>query len=189
MWDASLLVLVMVLLLLVNAGGVALVALQMPGTWLMLLCTAIVAGWRADWWMGYDGWGAMLAAGPITLWTLLFLLGLAVLGEIIEFIAGAAGAAKAGGSKRGAAGAIIGGIVGAILGTAAIPIPVVGTLVGAALGAGAGSILGDLWAGREWDITWAAGRGAAIGRFWGALGKLIVAVLMWLVTLAAILWP
>lgn len=180
MLEQTLVILAIVLLLLINAVGVVLVALQAPGTWLMLLATAVMAWWR------WDAEGL----GSIGGWTLVGLLGLAVLGEVIEFIAGAAGATKAGGSKRGAALAVIGGVVGAVLGAIFLAfIPIVGVLIGAAIGAGVGSILGDLWAGREWNMALTAGRGAAIGKFWGALGKLAVAAAMWAVVAVAVLWP
>ncbi len=173
----------MVLLLLVNAVGVFLVALQLPGTWVMLL-TTMAAAWWAKWQWGGDWW-----SGPITIWTLVVLLALAILGEVLEFLAGAAGASKAGASKRGVVGAIVGGVLGALVGTVAIPIPIVGTLIGAAIGSGVGSILGDKWAGREWRPAMIAGRGAAIGRFWGAVLKLAVAVVMWGVVAVAVVWP
>lgn len=174
--------LAMLLLLALNAAGVFLVALQLPGTWLMLLVT-LGGAWWAKWQFGYTWEDA-----PITWWTLGVLGVLAIIGEVLEFVAGAAGASKAGASKRGIVGAIVGGVVGAILGTF-IPIPIVGTLVGAAIGAGVGSVLGDMWAGREFHPALLAGKGAAIGKFWGAVLKLIVAVAMWLVVAMAVVWP
>ncbi|HSG66452.1 MAG TPA: DUF456 domain-containing protein, partial [Gammaproteobacteria bacterium] len=95
---------------------------------------------------------------------------LAVVGEILEFVLGAAGARQSGGSKRGAGLAILGGIVGAIVGTPFLP--VLGTLIGACAGAFAGSLLGDLWAGRPLDLSLGSSRGAAVGRFWGTIAKL-----------------
>lgn len=176
MWENALVVTVVVVLLLFNAVGVLLVALQLPGTWLMLLATAVVAWWRWD--SGLIGW-----------WTLAALLGLAVLGEVVEFVAGAWGASRAGSSKRGAVLAIAGGVVGALLGMVFLAfIPIVGVLIGAAIGAALGTIAGDVWAGREWAMALRTGRGAAVGKFWGALGKLGIAGVMWLVVLGAVLW-
>ena len=60
-----------------------------------------------------------------------------------------------------------------MLGTA-IPVPVIGTLAGACLGAFAGSLAGDLWAGRTVDHSINAGRGAAVGRFWGTVAKMTI---------------
>jgi uncharacterized protein YqgC (DUF456 family) len=165
-----------VLLIIANAAAVALVLMQMPGTWLMLGLTAAFTWWR---------WGA--GSPSISVWTLVALLVLALIGEAIEFIAGSFGARKAGGSKRGAAGAIVGGVIGAVVGSFAIPVPVAGTLIGACLGAGIGSMGGDLWAGRQWREAFAAGRGAVVGKFMGTIAKVGVAVVMWLVaSIAAI---
>lgn len=133
---------------------------NLPGTWLMILLATLV-----EWWLPGEalfGW-TVLAVGA----------GLAMLGEILEFVLGAAGARQAGGSKRAAALAIAGGVVGAIVGTP-FPIPIAGTLIGACLGAFAGSLIGDLWAGRPVTHSVAAGRGAAVGRFWGTVAKMTV---------------
>jgi len=144
----------------------------LPGIWLMVL-----AGVLIEW----------LQPGEYLFgWTVLYTAaGLALLGEVLEFLLGAAGARQAGGSKRGALLAIVGGIAGAIVGTA-IPIPVVGTLVGACAGAFAGSLLGDRMAGRSFELSLQAGRGAAAGRFWGTAAKLIIgAIVLVMMTIAA----
>ncbi len=133
---------------------------NLPGAWLMILLAALV-----EWW----------APGELMFsWRVLYVAaGVALVGEILEFVLGAAGSRQAGGSKRGAALAILGSIVGAVIGTP-LPIPVLGTLIGACAGAFAGSLLGDLWAGRSLRPSVSAGRGAAIGRFWGTAAKMIV---------------
>lgn len=174
------LLLAVLVLLVVNALGVLMVALQLPGTWLMLAATVLFGWLRSD----ADGFGTIGG------WVMLVLLALAVIGEIVEFFAGAWGTRRVGGSRRAATLAIIGGVIGAIVGTFLLAfLPVIGTLLGAALGAGVGSILGDRWAGREWQAALTAGRGAAIGRFWGAAAKLAIAALMWVVAAAAVVWP
>jgi uncharacterized protein len=107
-------------------------------------------------------------------WTVLCrAAGLAVLGEVLEFILGAAGSRQAGGSTRAAVLAIVGSLVGGIIGTA-LPVPIVGTLIGACLGAFMGLLLGDLWAGRPLFPSFKAGWGAAVGRFWGTASKLAI---------------
>lgn len=101
----------------------------------------------------------------------------ALLGEVFEFAAGAAGAAKQGASKRAMAlslvGAVVGSIVGVMVGT---PVPIIGSfvmaLLGGAGGAFAGAYLGEMWKGREEDARLAAGQGAFVGKIWGTLGKL-----------------
>jgi len=178
MWDAighSTVALIFAVVILLNAGCVLMVAFQLPGTWLMLALTAAVAWWR---------WGQ----GTIGIETLVTMSFLAVIGEVIETVGGSAAAGKAGASKRGMLGALVGAVFGAICGTLFIPIPVAGTLMGACLGSGAGAITGDRWAGRPWAGAWNAGRAATVGRFRATLGKLAVAVVMWLVATVAIAW-
>jgi len=132
----------------------------LPGAWLMILGALALEWWTPD--EMIFGWTVLTVA-----------VGLAALGEILEFTLGAAGTRQAGGSKRAAMLAIVGGIVGAILGTA-IPVPILGTLAGACIGAFAGSLFGDLWAGRPVFHSVQAGKGAAIGRFWGTVAKMVV---------------
>ena len=177
--ETTLLLLIATALLLVNAAGVVMVALQLPGTWLMLLATAAAAWW---------GWDPLPEHRWIG-WSTLATLGvLALLGEVIEAVAGAMGSRKAGGTRRGALLAIVGGIAGAIGGTFLLPVPIVGTLIGASLGAGAGSMLGDAWAGRNFEAVWAAGKGAAIGKFAGSVGKLGIAVTMFFLAAGALIF-
>ena len=137
---------------------------NLPGTWLMVLVTALLKWWQP----GYVQ----------VSWTVLGMAaGLAVLGEVIEFVLGAAGSRHAGGSKRAAALAIVGSLIGGILGTA-LPVPIVGTLIGACLGAFIGSLIGDLWAGRPLFPSFEAGWGAAVGRFWGTVSKLAIGAII-----------
>jgi uncharacterized protein YqgC (DUF456 family) len=145
---------------------------NLPGMWLMVLVTAVLKWWQP----GY----------VLVSWTVLGVAaGLAALGEVVEFVLGAAGSRRAGGSTRAAALAILGSLIGGIMGTA-LPVPIVGTLIGACLGAFAGSLIGDLWAGRPLFPSFEAGWGAAMGRFWGTMTKLAVgAVMVVILALAA----
>ena len=179
--DQTWLILGSLLLLLINAAGVVLVALQLPGTWLMLGATVAMAWWR------WDGWSGNGAIGG---WTLVALLALALLGELVEFLGPAVGAKHQKSSRRAAALAVVGGIVGAIVGTVVlVSLPVIGTLIGAVMGSLVFSTLGDLWAGRKWESALKGGVGAAVGRGVGAVGKLEIAVLMWLWVALALVWP
>src|SRR5882757_7723861 len=144
----------------------------LPGNWLIVGCSALFA-----WIVSYD------SGRGITWTTVAVLAGLAVLGEVIEFAAGAAGAAKQGASKRSVALAMVGAVVGSILGLAiGSPILIVGSfvmaLVGGATGAFFGAYLGEAWKGRPHDARVAAGRGAFTGRIWGTVGKLAVGAIM-----------
>lgn len=160
------------LITLLNLAFWAGILFGVPGIWLMVLVAAIIEWLQPGEYMFSQA-------------TLYVSAGLALLGEVLEFLLGAAGARQAGGSKRGATLAIVGGVIGAILGTA-LPIPVLGTLIGASAGAFAGSLLGDRLAGRPMDQSVEAGRGAAIGRFWGTTSKMIIgAIVFVLLTVAA----
>lgn len=146
-------------LTLLNLALWASILFNLPGAWLMILIAAFV-----EWWI----------PGPqMFSWTTLTVaVVLAALGEVLEFTFGAAGARQAGGSRRGALLAIVGGVVGAVMGTPLAP--VAGTLIGACLGAFAGSVVGDLWAGQPLGRSVEAGSGAAVGRFWGTVAKMVV---------------
>jgi uncharacterized protein YqgC (DUF456 family) len=153
-----------VALTVLNLGFWVGILFNLPGTWLMVLVTALLHWWQPAYIQ--VSW-TMLGVGA----------GLAVLGEGLEFVLGAAGSRQAGGSKRAAALAILGSLVGGVAGTA-LPVPMVGTLIGACLGAFAGSLLGDVWAGRPLFPSVEAGWGAAVGRFWGTMAKLAIGALI-----------
>jgi hypothetical protein len=117
------------------------------------------------------------------------LLVLAVLGEIIELVAGAAMAGKRGASRRAMAMAVAGTMVGSILGAIfTIPIPIIGPIVGALAGGAGGAFcgawLGEVWKGKTVEEGMHVGTGALLGRLLGTSGKLIVGAIM--VVVAAI---
>jgi uncharacterized protein YqgC (DUF456 family) len=152
----------------------------LPGNWLIVGGAALFA------------WLLPVEDGRGVTWAMVIVLAvLAIVGEIIEFVAGAAGAAKQGASRRAVvlsmAGAILGSIAGVIVG-APIPIPIIGPLVtailGGAAGAFAGAYLGEAWKGRDEPARTAAGRGAFFGRIWGTVGKFAVGAVM----LAVVAW-
>ncbi|MEM9825578.1 MAG: DUF456 domain-containing protein [Planctomycetota bacterium] len=141
--------------------------ITVPGNWLMVLVAALYA-----WLLPIDGRAAI--GWP----TLISLFLLATVGEIVEFFAGAAGAQRAGASRRSIVYSIVGSIGGAILGAIiGVPIPVVGSFIAAilfgGLGATAGALYGEWTDGREWKESWAIGHAAFWGRTLGVLGKLI----------------
>jgi uncharacterized protein YqgC (DUF456 family) len=147
-----------VVLILVNLLCWVGILFGLPGTWLMILFPVLLKWWQPDQFM--------------VSWTVLGVaVGLAALGEVLEFVLGAAGARRTGGATRGAVLALVGSIVGGILGIG-LPVPLVGPMLGACLGAFVGALLGNLWAGRTLFQSFAAGRGAAIGQFWGTVLKL-----------------
>lgn len=161
----GLFLIVAVLCWLVNFGG-------LPGNWILVGVAGVYT------WMGpadppYDmSWMAFA-----------ILVGFALLGEILEFVAGLLGASQAGASRRGAMMSLVGSIAGGILGLmVGLPIPVIGSLAAAvlfaSLGALGGGLLGELWIGRTWDEGMRVGHGAFWGRLCGTLGKVLCSTLM-----------
>jgi uncharacterized protein YqgC (DUF456 family) len=168
-------------LVLVSALAWLLNLIALPGNWVAVALLALYA------WLGPDhgrldlGWPVVAAA---------FLL--ALVGEIVEFAAGALGAQRAGASRRSTLFAIIGSVAGALLGAiVGIPIPVVGSLLAAilfgAVGATAGAMYGEWSDGKSWRESWTIGHAAFWGRLLGTLGKLLAGALIVLLTLAAVL--
>ena len=159
-WYVSLLAL-MLLGLFVNILG-------LPGLWLLVASVigyALVSGWNV-----HVGW-------PLV-WTL---VGLGILAEIVEFVAGGAGAKTAGGTKRAMLGGVVGAIIGGIFLSFLLPIPIVGTVFGACLGAFLGAALIELAIYRDVNRAARVGTGAARGRFWGILYKTGIGLVMFIV--------
>jgi len=149
------------LLTLVSVG---LVIATLPGVWLLALTALIVQAL----WPGVLGW-----------WVVGGAIGAALLAELTDLLAGAAGAKAAGGSKSAALGATIGAIIGAIVGTIFIPIPIVGTILGAVIGAGVGA--GMIERGvhqKTWKDTGRIARGAATGRLLAIVIKGAIAAVL-----------
>jgi len=146
--------------------------ISMPGNWLGLLATTVY-------------WYFTPADGVLAIGTgvVVCFLALATLGEVIEFVAGSLGAAKAGGSKRAAILALIGSVAGAIAGAGvgSAVLPIVGTVLGAlllgGLGALMGAILGEAAKGRTSQESWQVGKAAFWGRIFGSLAKSVIGAL------------
>src|SRR5437867_9251798 len=98
--------LLVVLLALACLAGLALIALGLPGLWVMV--AALV------------GYGALTHFRTIGTGTIALVLGLAALGEVVEAWLGFGLARRYGGSKRAGWGALLGGLVGAAVG---VPVP------------------------------------------------------------------
>jgi len=163
-----------VVLILVNVLCLSLVAFAVPGNWLMVIATAGFAWLLRE----YDF---------ISIYTLITITLLAVLGELLELLGGMGAAKKAGAGFWGSLGAIAGAISGAILGTFLIPIPIIGTLAGSAIGAAAGSAIMSGAKGHNRRTTVALHTG--IGQFVGSSMKLMVGVVIWFVIAVAAFWP
>jgi len=125
-----------ILLVLFNAVWLVLVVFGLPGNWLIVISTCLFAWWRWD-------------DGVFSIYTLIIIATLAVLGELFEFFGGLHGAKKAGASWRGSIAALAGAIAGAIFGTFLIPVAFLGTVLGACIGAGLGTCAMELARGKK----------------------------------------
>jgi uncharacterized protein YqgC (DUF456 family) len=169
-----------ILLVAVLLAGWGLNLFGLPGNWINLAALACYA-WRFP-------AGQRLS---ITWWVVGGVLLLAILGEVLELVAGAAGAARAGASRRSAVLALGGSLAGSLLGAViGLPIPLIGSVIaivlGAALGALGGAMLGECWKGRTLDIGWQVGQAAFWGRLLGTAGKLTVGAAIVAVALAGL---
>jgi hypothetical protein len=164
------------------AVGWMLTLLGMPGNWLMVASAALYATLFTPGAHGRMGWGLVLALAIM-----------AALGDTIEWVAGALGVARRGGSRRGALLALLGSMVGGVVGLfVGLPIPLVGPIVAALLCAGlgalVGAVLGETWKGSGLRRTWQIGKAAFWGRLAGSLAKILIASVMVAVALVAMLW-
>jgi uncharacterized protein len=135
------------ILTLVLILSLVLIALGLPGLWLMI-ASAVVYNITTH--TDAIGWFSLIV---VTI--------LAIIAEIIEFTLSAKYARKFGGSRRAGWGAMLGGMVGAFMG---VPIPIVGMLIGAFIGSFAGALVGELTTGSSGRDSARVATGALIGR-------------------------
>jgi uncharacterized protein len=145
----------------------------LPGNWFVAVMVGIYAC------LGLDP----SSRAAIGLGSVILVFTLAFLGEVFEFVAGAAGAKKAGASRKSTLLAILGSMIGALVGAiVGVPVPVVGSIIAAilfaGLGATAGAMFGEWTDGRAWRDSWTIGHAAFWGRTFGTLGKVSVGIAM-----------
>ena len=103
-------------------------------------------------------------------WTLLaWLLGIALVGELIEFVIGTFWIARKGASKAGVIGAFAGGLLLAVAGNGVMP--VIGAVLGSFLGAFAGAVVGEYWHRERMEPSLRVGGQAFLGRLLAILVK------------------
>lgn len=158
------------LLLLACVAGLALIAVGLPGTWLMI-GAALVYDW-------------LVPGSTFGLWTIGGTLVLALIAEVLEFTVAKRYTERTGGSSRAGWGAMLGGLVGAFAG---VPVPIIGSVLGAFVGAFVGALVME-WTVRR-DDTAAVVRvatGALVGRAVATATKLGAgtAIGAWLVLVA-----
>ena len=163
-------------LILLNAVWLALVPFALPGNWLIVITTALFA------WLYSE-------KGIFSIYTLIIITALAVLGELVEFFGGVIGARKAGARLLGSLGAILGAITGAVLGTFLIPIPLFGTVLGSCAGAAIVACFFEVLCGRRIKDSLHLGIGVSLGQFLGSTAKIMLGLLIWLIVAIAAFWP
>ena len=163
--------------------SVGLVALGLPGGWMLLGLATLVE--LVDGWFLSDpetmtfGWW-VLGAGALVL----------LAGELLELASGWLGSRSGGGTRRGMIGAVAGGLMGVVAGSLLIPIPLVGSLIGSVGGTFMGAMVGELtgdeardWKGAIWPSVW-----ATIGRLVGLGAKVGVTTVLCIGLSASLFW-
>lgn len=159
--------LVLSLFIIVAMAGLISHVFGFPGNFIILGCSLLL-GW-------YGGFK------EITITILLILLGLALLGELVEFILGVLGAKKYKSSNKAIIGSIVFGIIGGILG---IPFFFgIGAVIGAFLGAFFGAFLVEFVLEKNVDRAMKSGWGAFIGRLAGTFFKGAIGIAMIVITI------
>ena len=153
--------LAVLLLALCCIAGLVLVPLGLPGLWVMV--------------GGVLGYGALTGFRTIGVATIAIVLGLAFLGELLEWWVGFGLTERYGGSRRSGWGALVGGIAGAMVG---VPVPIVGSVIGAFTGAFVGAALFEYSVSRTPGVAVRAGWGAVLGRAAGAAAKIALGVVI-----------
>lgn len=145
----------------------------LPGNWAMV---ALVIVWE------------LFYPGP-SLGVMFFVLfiGLALVGELVEFGAQIYGSKKYGSSKTSTAAGVIGAIVGALFGA---PFMFgVGAVFGALFGAWGGCYLAERFLRRQpSEVAFRAAQGALVGKFFGMVIKFGIGMAMLALT-ASHIWP
>ena len=136
-----------ILLTLVLVASLAMIALGLPGLWVMIASAV--------------AYNIIVGSEPISWVTLVGIGILGLVAEWIEFTMSGKYARKYGGSRRAGWGAMIGGVIGAFMG---FPVPIVGPIVGAFVGSFAGALVGELSTGSSGRDSTRAATGALVGR-------------------------
>jgi uncharacterized protein YqgC (DUF456 family) len=165
-----------IVLVILNTAWLGLVVFGLPGNWLIVISTCLFAWWR---------WGNNV----FSIYTLVAIVVLAVVGELSEFTAGMISARRSGASWHGSVAAIFGAIVGAIFGTFMIPILFLGTLIGACVGAGLCVWGMEISRGEQAEHSLRHAVSAGLGEFVGIISKFAMGIVIWLIVAVAAFWP
>lgn len=154
-----------ILFLLLASGCWLATLLGLPGLWVLVAAAVLNAWLIPEDYLVHLPW-----------WSVGVLIGLALLGELVEFVASAMGVNRLGGSRWSSVLAIVGSVIGAFVGFfIGVPIPIIGPLIGTVLfsgiGALVGAMIGEAWIGTETWKNVKIGLAAFVGRVLGTVGK------------------
>ena len=144
----------------------------LPGNWLIFLAAA-----------GYGYWQQFTSINGTLL---LLLFGLLLLGEVVEFAAGAWGAKKEKASLAAMAAASLGGVAGGLLGTALLP--VIGSLLGAFGGAFLASYGIEYWVTGNREKSVRVGKSVLAAQAAGMVIKTAIAIAMVVTLIGHLSW-
>ncbi len=156
--------------------GVLLSAVRLPGIWLIVGGAALM-GWLTQW--------ELIGVTPV-----LWVCGLAILAEVLEFLMSAVITRRAGGSRKAAWGALIGGFAGLLF--LSIPLPIIGSIIGALLGCFLGAAIGELSVRGSLTHGTRVGVFAAIGFALGTATKVALAFTIAIIVVTSVIkadWP
>ncbi len=113
---------------------------------------------------------------PISWQLLVVLLGMALFGELLEFLIGTFYVAQKGATKWGVFAAFAGGLIGAVLGNGLVP--VIGAVLGSFAGAFGGAVLGEYYQNEKLEPSLRVGGHAFLGRILAMVIKHLIALVM-----------
>ncbi len=125
--------------------------------------------------LGVCAYGWLTDFRSMTAGVIGLVLGLAVVGEVVEAWLGFRLAQRYGGSRRAGWGALVGGLVGAVVG---VPVPLIGSVIGGFVGAFAGAALFEYTRAWRSGAATKAGWGAVLGRAAAAGAKIALGVVI-----------
>jgi uncharacterized protein YqgC (DUF456 family) len=155
--------------------------------WALLLVLAsltVYIGLSGNWFVAGLALVHALVTGfdPLGWRVLAILVGLALLGEGVEFVLGTFYVARKGATRGGVVLAFVGGIVGAVLGNGIVP--VVGAVLGSFVGAFAGAVGGEFLRQQRLEPSLRIGGHAFVGRLLAMVAKHAIGVVMVLLVLS-----
>lgn len=118
-------------------------------------------------------YGFMTGFERLGVWGVVWVVVLALLAQVLDYVAGAVGAQRYGASRVGIWGGVIGSIVGVVV------LPPFGFLPGALLGA----VVAELFNRRSAEEAVRAGWGTLLGTLGGVLVKFVIAIAMGIIVI------